>query len=69
MTIDQQIDAIVEKYKETTCLEIIRLAMEKLGCEFIIFWGVKGEGRPYEIEFKHEGEKYKTGPYQFINTK
>jgi len=69
MSIKEQVDAIVEKHKETTCLDVIRLEMDKLGCKFIVFWGLAGEDRPYEIQFKYKEEEHRIGPYQFATKK
>jgi len=69
MNIEEQVDEIVEKHKDTTCLEVIRLEMIEIGCEFIVFWGVAGEGRPYDIQFTHKREEHRTGPYQFAEKK
>jgi hypothetical protein len=72
MNIKEQVDAIVEKHKDTTCLEVIRLDMEKLDCTSIVFWGKAPEntgGNLYEIAFVHASGAHVAGPYQFAEKK
>ncbi len=59
--ISMNIKSVVEENGPT--LERIRKALEELGCIHIIFWGLSGEGKPYEIEFTHNGTKQTFGPY------
>jgi hypothetical protein len=63
MKIEEQVSDIVKEHGPA--LEPIKIAMEMIGCSSVIFWGISGEGYPYEIEFTHEEKKYKIGPFQF----
>ena len=55
MTIEEQVIEVAKKHDPD--LELLREAMEELGCKNIIFWG--RENASYEIEFKHEEKEYR----------